>query len=217
MTAAPVEWARAEAKRLRELATSRGPYDKEVETSSVLKPKLASALEFLRTQAHGTHFHQDADSIFSLNAVSYVDALEGVAGVLDLWANFVEAGMAGAMPYEAQARVDAATDLMEQVQVLLGDPKVHEAAPVVLAGAALEEFLRSRVATTGAKVSGKPSINAYANALKAVGDLSAAELKDITAGPPSETRPRTVNSPNSPSSARRSWSTASTSSCRRGR
>jgi hypothetical protein len=35
---------------------------------------------------------------------------------------------------------------MEQVQLLLDDRKVHPAAPVVLAGAALDEFLQKQPA-----------------------------------------------------------------------
>jgi hypothetical protein len=78
-------------------------------------------------------------------------------------------------------RVDAATDLTEQVQLLLDEPEVHPAAPVVLAGAALEEFLRSRVVATGTTISGTPGIDTYASALQAAGDLSSTELNAITA------------------------------------
>jgi hypothetical protein len=61
-------------------------------------------------------------------------------------------------PLEARSRVEAATDLMEQVQILLDDRKVHPAGPVMLAGAALEEFLRSMIVTSTLQPKGKPGI-----------------------------------------------------------
>ena len=73
---------------------------------------------------------------------------------------------------ESSARAVAATDLMDQVQDLLDDEGIHPAAPIVLAGAALEEALRDHVETHGLTADGYPGINTYAVALKRAGLLS---------------------------------------------
>jgi hypothetical protein len=107
---------------------------------------------------------------------------------------------------------------MEQVQVLLDDPKVHVAAPVVLAGAALEEFLRSMLATTpAAVVVGRPGIQAYAEALRKVEVLAAQDVKDITAWAAQRRRPRPVRATESrpgPASPRCRVVPPSTGQCR---
>jgi hypothetical protein len=69
-------------------------------------------------------------------------AVQVARWALNTWIEMVGAGLAE-LPVEAQARAAAATDLMEQVETLLSDRRVHPAAPVMLAGAALEEMLRS--------------------------------------------------------------------------
>jgi hypothetical protein len=70
---------------------------------------------------------------------------------------------------------------MEQVQILLDDRKVHPAGPVMLAGAALEEFLRSMIVTSTLQPKGKPGISSYAATLREANLLTAQDVKDITA------------------------------------
>jgi hypothetical protein len=82
---------------------------------------------------------------------------------------------------EARARIEASTDLMEQVQQLLDDRGVHPAAPIMLAGAALEEFLRSLVITHGATVEGRAGLQAYGQALAKAGVLSQQDVKNVIA------------------------------------
>src|SRR5439155_5035765 len=97
------------------------------------------------------------------------------------WADFAELGLTDARPFEALARVEAATDLMEQVQRLLDDKDVHPAAPVVLAGAALEEALRSLVVGSAVQPTGKPGLASYAAALRQGAVIDKQDEKDITA------------------------------------
>jgi hypothetical protein len=171
-----LEWARNEAKLLRQDAPG-------VQYHAVFgRPRAAAALDFLRRHASGTNFLCAAEGTFDKGvAMQGSDALMRMAEILESWAKFVEDGMAAVQPFSVQARIEAATDLMEQVQQLISDSKVHPAAPIVLAGAALEEFLRSRVTASNVQVKGKPGINSYAQALQAGGSLSAQDVKDITA------------------------------------
>jgi hypothetical protein len=71
--------------------------------------------------------------------------------------------------------------MMEQVQGLLKDPGLHPAAAVVLAGAALEMFLRSMQDDSDQSVTGKPGISSYADALNKADLITREEVKSITA------------------------------------
>jgi hypothetical protein len=55
------------------------------------------------------------------------------------------------------------------------------AAPIVLAGAALEELLRSLIAKHGCSATGKLGLNTYASALQAARVIDRQDAKDITA------------------------------------
>src|SRR5690606_35947574 len=108
--------------------------------------------------------------------------LERLARILDQFIAGRTGGFLTAVPFEVAARVEAATDLMEQVAQLLVDRTVHVAAPIVLAGAALEELLRSLWHQLGSPtLNGRPGINSYANALKDAQLLDKQDVKDITA------------------------------------
>ncbi|MFV2172308.1 hypothetical protein ACFHW2_12005 [Actinomadura sp. LOL_016] len=173
-----VQWAEVEARRLRQVQglTSR------LGSAGFALAHTAIALEFLQRNAPGTNFVRSADQLFgSEGRVSAQGAVTGVADILDAWARSTSESWARILPFEVQARIEAANDLMGQVQQLLEDPKVHPAAPIVLAGAALEEFLRSRIEAKGLALAGRPGINTYAAELKKDGDLSTQEVKDITA------------------------------------
>jgi len=164
-----VKWAREEANKLQILGNAQ----------SGNKGDAGRAIEFLRLHAgaQSNFYKQAAQSIKDFNSRH---ALVSIASLLIGWADLVEAGLAEA-PLESRARIEAATDLMEQVQILLEDGKVHPAAPVMLAGAALEEFLRSMLAILPTQPRGKPGINTYAAVLRKADLLSAQDLKDITA------------------------------------
>lgn len=175
-----VEWAKGEAGRLRMTAANRELVE-GVAYSSAVRHQAAAAIEFLRIHAGGTDFYRHVDDLFTTQ-VRPPAALEGIANLLDHWVAFQDAGMAAILPFAAQARIEAATDLMEQVQRLLEDKQVIPAASVMLAGAALEEFLRSMLAANPqVTVTGKPGLNSYAQALAAANALSRQDVKDVTA------------------------------------
>lgn len=173
-----VEWARTHAAWLRNAGRNQ--------TQGMSYPRQArhlatKALEFLQAQAPGSHFLRAADESFEIDASEPYMACDATAAALEAWADYVEEGLAIAAPFESRARAEAATDLMEQVQLLLDDPHVHHAAPVMLAGAALEEFLRSMMVDCSEEVVGEPSISKYADALRRCDVLTKQEVKDITA------------------------------------
>lgn len=178
----PFDWARAEANRLRQLSRDQSvvgePGYPRLATGA--KPRLAAALDFLRRNDGGGEFYRLADGgDKSKMAEQY---LLDVADVLDQYVAAVESGMASSLPYEVRARVDAATDLMEQVALLLNERDVHPGAPIMLAGAALEAALRSLWEQAGSpSLAGKPGINSYSTALQTAGKLDRQDAKDVTA------------------------------------
>lgn len=176
----------------------RGHRLKGVAASRELEDVRYSSIEFLRIHAGGTDFYSHIDDLFTTQ-VGANAALLGVADLLERWTAFHQSGMTAAIPFAAQARIEAATDLMEQVQLLLDDSQVHPAAPVMLAGAALEEFLRSMLAAhPEATVTGKPALNSYSQALAAAGVLSKQDVKDITSHGQRASHPGRRRSPPGP-------------------
>jgi hypothetical protein len=129
-----IQWSCQEAAQLRGLAAQASPPEPWAVT--------ARARQFLADHADGTAFEQTALSAFSYYNSNAIPIL-AVAVQLEEWAAYRESGVGNEKPFEVRFRIEASTDLMEQVHLLLGEPGIHVAAPVVLAGAALEEFLRS--------------------------------------------------------------------------
>jgi len=72
------------------------------------------------------------------------------------------------------------TDIMEQVRALNADRSVHSAAPIVLAGGALETALRAAIEENGLVLKDWASISAYANLLYKNNVLTKQDLKDVT-------------------------------------
>ncbi len=96
------------------------------------------------------------------------------------WASLVRAGQIKPSYVEAiGVREVASTDLLEQVRVLNADNSTTPAAPIVLAGAALEIALRSAVGQLGLSIPGNPGINSYAKALRTANVLNAQDSKDV--------------------------------------
>jgi hypothetical protein len=68
---------------------------------------------------------------------------------------------------------------MGQVRVLAEDKGVHPAAPIVLAGAALEVALRSAVDELQLTLTERASITAYARRLRQESILTAQDVKEV--------------------------------------
>ena len=171
-------WAEAEAERLRSrLPELLREWDGLIPGGNAVASDLAPGLEFLRRAAPGSAFAHAAESLGPDQRTTGSTAIEQMAALLDQYMAARNSGLIQHQPFEVRARVEAATDLMEQVGTLLLDRAVHATAAVMLAGAALEELLRSMwVAVGSPKLDAKsPSINAYTIALKKAGQVSRQE------------------------------------------
>lgn len=150
-----------------------------------IRARATAALDFLRVYAgEESQWLKRAQGVYDENE-SHDSAANGahqIGDVLEAWADSVEEGFTSIVGAEALAiRAVVGTDLMEQVRVLNEDKTVTPAAPMVLAGAALEIALRGAVEEARLTVTGAGSINAYATALRSVDLITKQDKKDIDA------------------------------------
>jgi hypothetical protein len=114
-----------------------------------IKARAASALDFLRQYAgDDSQWFQRAKWVYDDHGgrESIESGARQIGDVLESWAESVEEGYSSILGADALGvRAVAGTDLMEQVRALVADKDVNPAAPIVLAGAALEIALRGAV------------------------------------------------------------------------
>ncbi len=105
-----------------------------------------------------------------------------LAHILQNFRAYVQAGLAEEIAPLRRAQLDVVSDFLEQARTLLDAKAVHPAAPIVLIGATLEEFLRNWVETQGLSLGQrKPSLDTYAQVLMAEALITKQDMKDITA------------------------------------
>lgn len=184
-----VAWARDHAKLLElDMRPEQGMYGGhywaavDLNAESRIRARAIQALDFLDRFA-------GPDSQWNLRGHELLDKGSGrtmetsaraLGDVLRAWADQVDFGIIPVRQAEAQGvRVIASTDLMEQVRKLVEDNHVVPAAPIVLAGAALEVGLRSANEELGLPTLSKPSISGYAGSLRKAGLLSPQDVKDV--------------------------------------
>lgn len=119
---------------------------------------------------------------FDTMPVDKARAGQYLAEILRSYVAHIEAGLVSGLSPRRQAEIDVTSDFLEQARLLLGSNKVHPAAPTILIGATLEEFLRNWVEEKNLSISGKkPSIDAYCSTLREAELISKQDVKDIAA------------------------------------
>jgi len=94
---------------------------------------------------------------------------------------YLENGLHRSISPERQAQIDVVSDFLDQANSLLKDKKIHPAAPIVIIGAALEEFLRNWAEDENLITdTSKASIDTYAKLLREKELLTKQDIKDIT-------------------------------------
>jgi len=121
------------------------------DAGSRIRSRGIQALAFLEAYAgRDSRWALSAHEIFDKPAISMATSARTLGDVLRAWADQVDAGLEIIPQAQAEAvRAVASSDLMEQVRMLNEDKDVSPAAPIVLAGAALEIALRSAVDELG--------------------------------------------------------------------
>lgn len=182
-----VGWARQLAEQLQENLKYRddsmyGGYW-ELEDDSLSRRVLAKITEAFDLLS--THAGENSDWTRQARAACGDDdnlgtPAQAVGEILRLWADRVEAGASNLVSSAGQnARAVASTDVMAQVRMLIEDKDVHPAAPIVLAGAALETAIRGVIDDRGLSIKGKPGIAAYTDALRSADVISKQDAKDL--------------------------------------
>jgi len=110
---------------------------------------------------------------------SMESGVRAIGDVLEEWIRMVRSGQIRPRLVDFSARAASSTDLLEQVRTLNSDLGVAPAAPIVLAGAALEIALRSAVEELDLTIGGRPSISVYARTLRKAEILNKQDMKEV--------------------------------------
>lgn len=109
-------------------------------------------------------------------------AVRTIAATLKSFIEYVEAGLHEGISPERRAQLDVVSDFLEQAHNILETKGIHPAAPAVLIGATLEEFLRTWIEAEGLSLGNrKPSLDSYSQVLRDANLITKQDAKDITA------------------------------------
>ena len=137
-------------------------------------------LDFLRvTAGPKSAFAQEVES---LPRTTNQHQAAQLATIMQSFVDHIERGLSAAISVGRKAQLDVVSDLLGQAQQLLEEKAVHPAAPTVLIGATLEEFLREWVDSADLSLgSRKPSLQNYVTVLAEAGLITKQDVKDLTA------------------------------------
>lgn len=138
------------------------------------------ALEFLRVYAgEKSMFFKNLSTVPLKSDDQYKRG--NAAAALKAFIRFTESGLLTGISIERKAQIDVVSDFLQQAANLLDDHRVHPAAPTVIIGAALEEFLRNWVEEADLDLGEKkPSLDSYATALRGAELITKQDIKDTT-------------------------------------
>ncbi len=140
----------------------------------------AQACEFLRVYAGP--MSSFLDSMRQIGGYGWPAGSANGAGIMQSYIDYVKAGLAGAVTPERQAQLGVVSDFQDQAYQLLETNGVHPAAPAVLIGATLEEFLRTWIEAAGLGIGNRrPGLETYATVLREADLITKQDIKDITA------------------------------------
>lgn len=140
---------------------------------------LVQAREFLRLYAgEESSFYK---TLSQINSKAAVDFKKGrVSGVMNSFIEFVQNDLLRSISLEREIQIETVSDYLEQAENLLKDRKVHPAAPAVIIGASLEEFLRTWLEDCGFDLTTiKNSLDSYSKELRKQDKITKQDLKDI--------------------------------------
>lgn len=160
------------AKRIIDLTEKAG-----ASTSKFIGAK-AQACEFLKKYAGPqTSFYQLAKEAGGHPKI----ACASLNAVLESFIDYLKSGLDTGVSIERKAQLDVVSDFLKQSDELLQNKKVHPAAPAVLIGATLEEFLRTWLENEKISLGNKkPTLDSYCKCLKENDLINKQDVKDIT-------------------------------------
>ncbi len=141
---------------------------------------LAEAMEFHRVYSgERSSFFKNLSKVDQKQHDVYLSQI--VVSNLEAFIRYVENGLLEGISIERKAQIDVVSDFLDQANTLLNSRGVHPAAPAVISGAALEEFLRNWIEESDLNLGGKkPCLDTYAKVLREEGVITKQDVKDIT-------------------------------------
>jgi hypothetical protein len=140
---------------------------------------LTQAKEFLKM-----YVGKESTFFIMLDKLSVTNSLNilqsRVRGVLQSFIKYAENDLIRNISIEREIQIETVSDFLEQANSLLNSKKVHPAAPAVLIGASLEEFLRNWLEEDGFDLNSiKNSLDGYSSELRKQEKITKQDLKDI--------------------------------------
>lgn len=153
---------------------NEGPYNPRAPRIEGLQ---AQVTEFLKNAAGAkSRFAKVAEELEGADGYT----AGGLISILEAFIDNLEAGLAAGLSPERKGQLDVVSDLLQQAASLLDDDHIHPAAPAVLIGATLEEFLRTWVEDAGLNLgSRKPGLSNYALVLREADLIQKQDVKDL--------------------------------------
>lgn len=141
---------------------------------------LIQAKQFAKTYiGSDNHF---SEAIFSISTNGFHDEIKKELDEI-LWALrvYVEDDLHREISIQREIQIDTVSDYLDQAETLLNDKNVHPAAPAVLIGASLEEFLRTWLEELGCEISKiKRGLDSYTSELRIREKISKQDVKDLS-------------------------------------
>ncbi len=141
---------------------------------------LAEAKEFLRVHSgEKSAFYKQLNEVSQRWTEGHIKKF--VDNVLQAFIRYVENGLLEGITIQRKAQIDVVSDFLSQAERLLTSKNVHPAAPTVIIGASLEEFLRNWIEEGGLSLGNrKPGLEAYGTVLREAELITKQDIKDIT-------------------------------------
>ena len=103
---------------------------------------MAEAKEFLKT--YGGENNAFLNSLNDIRGgASYDYTISKIESVLKSFIQYIENDLLRSISLQREIQIETVSDYLEQAETLLNNNSVHPAAPAVIIGASLEEFLRT--------------------------------------------------------------------------
>jgi len=154
---------------------------KKAEDKNAISGVFAEIAQFLKTYAGPKNEFLASVKEYNPRHYNNEGSSRNITAIIQSYIDYLEAGLYEAITPERRAQLDTVLDFFEQAQILLESKNIHPAAPIVLIGASLEEFLRTWVENEGISLGNKkPSLDSYATILKEAEFIGKQDIKDIT-------------------------------------
>jgi hypothetical protein len=154
---------------------------KKAKDSSSIAGTYAQVCEFLRLYGGPKNSFLDSVKRWDPRDVDEEYASEKVYSILESFLDYVNSGLLEEISPERKAQLDVVSDYLEMSNSLLETKGVHPAAPAVLIGATLEEFLRTWIESASLSLGNKkPGLENYSQVLREADLITKQDGKDIT-------------------------------------